>query len=130
MFYDIVNGLCKARKTTITKMSEEIGLSNAAATSWKKGAIPKSSTLQKISEYFGVSTDYLLGKEPNPLVIARSFDSPNLLADAIIEDDDNKKPADQKVDGLRGTGYEKLTPENQKVIDALIETLLNSQSRG
>ena len=63
MFYDIVNNLCKARKTTITKMSEEIGLSNAAATSWKKGATPKASTLEKISAYFGVSTDYLLGKE-------------------------------------------------------------------
>lgn len=106
MFYDIVNGLCKERKTTITKMSEEIGLSNAAATSWKKGATPKSSTLQKISEYFGVSTDYLLGKE------------------------ENKKPADQKADGLRGLGYDDLTPANKAVIDALIDTLLKSQSGG
>ena len=104
MFYDIVNDLCKARKTTITKMSEEIGLSNAAATSWKKGAVPKSSTIEKISAYFGVSADYLLGKE------------------------ENKKPADQKADGLRGTGYDELTPENQKMIDALIDSLLKSQS--
>ena len=104
MFYDIVNSLCKARKTTITKMSEEIGLSNAAATSWKKGAIPKASTLEKISAYFGVSTDYLLGKE------------------------DAKKPDDQKANGLNATGYELLTPENQNVIDSLIATLLKSQS--
>jgi transcriptional regulator with XRE-family HTH domain len=83
-------------------MSEEIGLSNATATSWKKGAIPKSSTLEKISAYFGVSTDYLLGKE--------------------------EKPADQKADGLRGMGYDRLTPENQKMIDDLIEKLLRSQS--
>lgn len=102
MFYDIVNNLCKARKTTITKMSEDIGLSNAAATSWKKGAVPKSTTLEKISAYFGVSTDYLLGKE--------------------------EKPADQKADGLRGTGYYELTPENQRMIDDLIEKLLRSQS--
>lgn len=63
MFYDIVNDLCKARKTTITRMSEEIGLSNAAPTSWRKGAVPKLSTLKKISEYFGVSVEYLLGNE-------------------------------------------------------------------
>ena len=108
MFYDIVNNLCKERKTTITKMSEEIGLSNAAATSWKKGATPKSSTLEKISAYFGVSTDYLLGKE------------------------DTKKPADQKADGLRGTRYYELTPENRATIDAaiaaMIDSLLKSQS--
>lgn len=107
MFYEIVNDLCKARKTTITKMSEEIGLSNAAATSWKKGAVPKSTTLEKISAYFGVSTDYLLGKE------------------------DIKKTAGQMADG-RGMGFEnlygQLTPENQKMIDALIDSLLKSQS--
>lgn len=104
MFYDIVNNLCKARKTTITKMSEDIGLSNAAATSWKKGATPKASTLEKISAYFGVSTDYLLGKE------------------------DAKKPTDQVADGLEKTGYELLTPENRKMIDSLIDSLLKSQS--
>ena len=65
MFYEIVNALCKERKTTITRMAEDIGLSNAAPTSWRKGAIPKLSTLEKVSKYFGVSTDYLLGKEDN-----------------------------------------------------------------
>ena len=104
MFYETVNNLCKARKTTITKMSEDIGLSNAAATSWKKGAVPKASTLQKISAYFGVSTDYLLGKE------------------------DAKKPTGQVADGLEKTGYEQLTPENRKMIDSLIDSLLKSQS--
>ena len=63
MFYEIVNNLCKERKTTITRMAEDIGLSNAAPTSWRKGSVPKLSTLDKISAYFGVSTDYLLGKE-------------------------------------------------------------------
>lgn len=65
MFYEIVNNLCKERKTTITRMAEDIGLSNAAPTSWRKGSVPKLSTLDKISQYFGVSTDYLLGKEDN-----------------------------------------------------------------
>lgn len=64
MFYEIVNNLCKERKTTITRMAEEIGLSNAAPTSWRKGAVPKLSTVKKISEYFGVSVEYLLGTEP------------------------------------------------------------------
>lgn len=63
MFYEIVNNLCKERKITITRMAEEIGLSNAAPTSWRKGSIPKLTTLEKISKYFGVSVDYLLGKE-------------------------------------------------------------------
>lgn len=63
MFYEIVNNLCKENKTTITRMAEDIGLSNAAPTSWRKGSVPKLSTLEKISKYFNVSTDYLLGKD-------------------------------------------------------------------
>lgn len=70
MFYEIVNNLCKERKTTITRMAEDIGLSNAAPTSWRKGSVPKLSTLEKISDYFGVSVDYLRGvdnkKTPTP----------------------------------------------------------------
>ena len=63
MFYEIVNNLCKARKISITRMAEEIGLSNAAPTSWKQGSTPKLSTLKKISDYFNVSVEYLLGNE-------------------------------------------------------------------
>ena len=63
MFYDIVNNLCKERKTTITRMAEDIGLSNAAPTSWRKGSVPKLSTLEKIADYFDVSVDYLRGAE-------------------------------------------------------------------
>lgn len=68
MFYENVSALCKARGTTITKMSEEIGLSNAAASSWKKGSIPRSTTVQKIADYFCVSTDYLLRGEASVAV--------------------------------------------------------------
>lgn len=64
MFYEIVNNLCKERKTTITKMAEEIGLSNAAPTSWRKGSVPKLTTVKKVAEYFDVSVEYLLGSEP------------------------------------------------------------------
>lgn len=63
MFYEIVNNLCKARKISITRMAEEIGLSNAAPTSWRRGSVPKLGTLKKISEYFNVSVEYLLGEE-------------------------------------------------------------------
>jgi transcriptional regulator with XRE-family HTH domain len=84
MFYEIVNNLCKERKTTITRMAEAIGLSNAAPTSWRKGAVPKLTTLEKIAEYFDVSVDYLRGvetkKTPTPkgerdyLAIMNAFD--------------------------------------------------------
>ena len=95
MFYEIVNNLCKERKTTITRMAEDIGLSNAAPTSWRKGSVPKLSTLEKISKYFGVSTDYLLGKDnkKTPTPEGERDYSDDELIEAFNRADDTTKEA-------------------------------------
>ena len=64
MFYDRFKQLCDSRGISCNKAALEIGLSNATPTKWKKtGATPVGETLDRIAKYFGVSTDYLLGKE-------------------------------------------------------------------
>ena len=64
MFFDIFYGLCQKKGVSCKKAAEDIGLSNSITTKWKKtGATPSGDTLQRIAEYFGVSIDYLLGKE-------------------------------------------------------------------
>lgn len=51
-----------------------------------------------------------------------------LSSETLASLQETKKPADQMVDGLRGTGYYDLTPENRAMIDSLIDSLLKSQS--
>ena len=71
MFYDRFKRLCERKGVSCNKAALEIGLSNATPTKWKKtGAIPAGDTLDKIAAYFGVSTDFLLGKdsEEKPLI--------------------------------------------------------------
>lgn len=63
MFFDIISALCKKKGISIYKAATDIGLNRAAATKWKNGAIPSGVTLTKLSDYFGVTTDYLLGAE-------------------------------------------------------------------
>ncbi len=63
MFYDQFVKLCKERGVSPSAVMVSIGLNKSNATFWKKGSIPKGDTLQKLADYFGVSTDYLLGKE-------------------------------------------------------------------
>ena len=74
MFFERVTELCQKKGISLSAAAKEIGLSNSAITYWKRGAVPKASTVQKLADYFGVTTDYLLGKEnlhsvelfPNP----------------------------------------------------------------
>lgn len=65
VFFDIFCALCDKKGVSVTKATVEIGLSRTIGTKWKKtDATPNGETLNKIANYFGVSTDYLLGYTP------------------------------------------------------------------
>lgn len=67
MFFDIFSELCEQKGISRNKAASDIGLSNSTQTKWRKdGSTPRGDTLDKIAAYFGVSTDYLLGKEKTP----------------------------------------------------------------
>lgn len=62
MFFDLYKDLCDKKGVSAKKAAIEMGLSNSLPTAWKKrGLTPQGETLNKIADYFGVTTDYLLG---------------------------------------------------------------------
>lgn len=63
IFYENYLKLCAARQESPTAVSKKIGLSNAAATGWKKGKKPTEVTLEKLAVYFGVAREDLTGEE-------------------------------------------------------------------
>lgn len=64
MFYEIYCELCKKHGLTPSGAATKIGFNRASVTMWKNtGKAPKQELLVKIADYFGVTTDYLLGKE-------------------------------------------------------------------
>lgn len=62
-FYDRFIELCKEKGVSPSGVAKAIGIGTANATYWKKGSIPSAQTLAKLSDYFGVSADYLLGAD-------------------------------------------------------------------
>lgn len=66
MFWKNFIELCNKKGILPTNAVKEIGIAAGSITQWKNGRIPRDSTLIKIAEYFGVSVDYLLGKEKSP----------------------------------------------------------------
>lgn len=56
-----IKGLCDEKKVTFAEVERQIGISNGQIRRWDNVS-PKSETLQKIADYFDVSTDYLLGR--------------------------------------------------------------------
>lgn len=127
--YKRIEELCKAKGVTITDMCRASGAPRGSLSDLKMGRTNglNANTLSKISAYFEVSTDYLLGNvERFPNVGDESLLSAETLAS--LSGEETKKPADQKASGLRGTGYDLLNDENRAMIDSLIDSLLRSQS--
>jgi len=61
VFYDLFCQLCEQKGVSVTRATVEMGLSRTIGSKWKRtGATPNGDTLNKIAEYFGVTTDYLL----------------------------------------------------------------------
>lgn len=65
MFYEQLKKACKQNGTTITAVLKKIGIGAANGTYWKNGSVPSSDIVVKLSEFLGVSTDYLLKGEKN-----------------------------------------------------------------
>ena len=64
MFYENLIELCKRGETTPTYIAKQLGFSTGLPTAWKNGAVPRGVTLQKLADYFHVTTDELLNDLP------------------------------------------------------------------
>jgi len=62
--YEIFEQLLQTNKVSAYKLAKDTGISQTTLSNWKSGrSIPKQDKLEKIADYFGVTIDYLMGKE-------------------------------------------------------------------
>lgn len=82
--YNRIEELCRTHNETITTMCKESGASRASLSDLKVGRKQSLSTetLSKIAAHFGVSVDYLLGKE--------NKNAPTVSGERAVSDDEIK----------------------------------------
>ena len=64
-FLQRYENILKENNITHWKFCRETGFSESSIRHWKYGQVPKVETLILISQYFGVSIDYLVGRSEN-----------------------------------------------------------------
>lgn len=115
MFYDQLKKACKNNGTTVTAVLKKIGIGTANGTYWKNGSVPSADIVVQLSEFLGVSTDYLLkGKENESLInvhgsnigaVADKINGTISVGDIGNRDDsynDKKESSDSCIKGLDG----------------------------
>lgn len=120
--FNKIQTLLKEQHKTQKQLMEYLGLGKTAFTGWKNGA--NTSYLKhigKIAEFFGVSTDYLLGIEPklnftaieSPVV---TFSSDETLPKGFFNSDIIATHSEKEIIREYRT-----KPEKQKAINHIIE---------
>lgn len=60
--YEKIKLLAKERKISIRKLEEDLGYGNGTIRRWETTS-PGFDKVEKVADYFGVTTDYLSGRE-------------------------------------------------------------------
>lgn len=77
MAYDRIFEIMKEKELTAYRVAKDTGISQASLADWRKGrSKPKIDKLQKLSEYFGVSIQYLTG-ESDEIDDTQQMQAPN-----------------------------------------------------
>lgn len=76
-----VKALCKEKKHPISRLEKDLGFANGYIGQLRKGTFP-ADRLQAIADYFGVTTDFLLGTETKKEPLAVNGEK---LSDAEVD---------------------------------------------
>ena len=96
MFKQRLEFLCTQKGVSPTKACEDIGINGSNYAQWNEESVPRRSTLQKFASYFGVTPEYLLGKEeqkentPEELKLS---EGEAMLLEAIRDVPEDQRPA-------------------------------------
>lgn len=86
--YRRIDELCRKNKINVTALCKECGIPRASLSDYKMGRIKtlSASTLSKISEYFSVTVEYLMGGE-TPVADEQSLKVALFGGDAVVTDE-------------------------------------------
>lgn len=101
---DIVTELCHKNGIGVPELEKRVGLAKSTVTKWATSS-PNMSSLIKVADYFGVSVDSILGREVSP---------------------EEEQPRNDHEAAVL-LAYNSLSPENQQLIDTLMQNLKNQK---
>lgn len=79
MFYENLLKLCEMKGVKLTNVLNDLGIGSGSMSRWKKGVKPQARILTTLSDYFGVSIDYLLDPDNEKAV------QPHIMRESTAE---------------------------------------------
>ena len=84
MFPERIKYLRQTRELNQVQLAEKLGTTKQSISNWENdNIVPSVDMLEKIADFFKVSTDYLLGREEKPMTGIQLLDVTGLTATQI-----------------------------------------------
>ena len=122
--FEKVRELAKKQGLSLNQVEEKLGFSKNTLYSLKRQKV-SSDRLQQIADYFGVSTDYLLGRTDNPRIATEADQGPDdideIIANAMMFDgkpltDDDKRAIRGIIAGYMSSKGDWDVPQSQTIL--------------
>lgn len=124
VFFERFSELCKERNETPNSVAKKLGVSSGSVTAWKNGTEPRNTTIIKIADYLGVSTDYLLGNVNDPFFY---------LDNGRIKDEINsyetKRDVLDEVDIAFYGDYKELTEDDKETVRDMVRVMRERRAK-
>lgn len=115
MFYSYFDYLCKRKGVTKNKACQEMGVSRSVAAKWKSTQTnPSMATMQKISDYFGISVNDLIAQ-------STETEKPATISDG------QEKNEEELLDIELMHRLTMLSPDELSRVDAFVQGILASR---
>lgn len=98
--FDRLKGLADKQQMSINDVENKVGLGKNTLYSWKK-KIPGGQNLEKVADYFHVSTDYLLGRTDEPHQVRAKDTLPDVADEDIILSFEGKQIPPEDLETIR-----------------------------
>lgn len=119
--FERIKQLATERKMTVAELERRLDFGQGSISKWKSQS-PSSERLQKVADFFQVSTDYLLGrtdrKDPWP-----ASDPEDDFKDVVTDEEQIEKA----LDNVMSYSGEPVTENDREILKGIIEGYLKSK---
>lgn len=110
--YEKIKSLAANRKISIRQLEESLGFGNGVINRWRT-TTPGVDKIEKVADYFDVSTDYLLGRTENKHM--------------IIDPKKRALSVEEALDSVMSYDGEPLTDNDREVLRRIVEGYLSGK---
>lgn len=113
-----IKDLANEHHISIAELERKLDFANGSVTKWDKQS-PSAERLQKVADYFDVTTDYLLGRTNTPQFTRRDELDVQKTLEEVTKGLDNRASL-----AYMKNGGEEIDPEDAELLKASLENVI------